>query len=255
MRRLRHSPACARCEHGNGDLIAVFRALRYAPRAQEALYPLAAKFPPVSDFFVDPALRDDSGLKARLEQPAAEDTGVFHHDNEPGSRGGLLALCARILHARSRLAAGDGAAWRQRQRTQFPLELAARCAQLWRHPDRADRDGADLGADGRGHRHAEPDAHARDGARPIQCRCEAHADDRLERRRHVLLGQRARSRLAVHASGAGRRHLSSADGGNRRRRAAARACRSFSCTAGSTGCFRCRSRARPAICCRPPAPT
>src|ERR1700674_3981349 len=45
--------------HGNGDLIAVFRALRYAPRAQEALYPLAAKLPPVSGFFVDPALRED----------------------------------------------------------------------------------------------------------------------------------------------------------------------------------------------------
>jgi phospholipase/carboxylesterase len=73
-------------EHGNGDLIAVFRALRYAPRAQEALYPLTAKFPPVSDFFVDPAMRGDSGLKARLEQPAAENTGVFHDNNEPGSR-------------------------------------------------------------------------------------------------------------------------------------------------------------------------
>src|SRR5258705_3920530 len=36
-------------QHGNGDMIAVLRALRYAPRAQEALYPLAAKLPPVSD--------------------------------------------------------------------------------------------------------------------------------------------------------------------------------------------------------------
>ena len=35
-------------QNGNGDLIAVFRALRHAPRAQEALYPLAAKLPPVS---------------------------------------------------------------------------------------------------------------------------------------------------------------------------------------------------------------
>ena len=76
-------------EQGDGDLIAVFRALRYAPRAQEALYPLSAKFPPVSDFFVDPALRDDSGLKARLEAPAAANTGVFHDNNEPGSRGGF----------------------------------------------------------------------------------------------------------------------------------------------------------------------
>ena len=76
-------------QHGNGDLIAVFRALRYAPRAQEALYPLTAKFPPVSDFFVDPALRDDAALKARLERPAAENSGVFHDHNEPGSRGGF----------------------------------------------------------------------------------------------------------------------------------------------------------------------
>ncbi len=76
-------------QHGNGDLIAVFRALRYLPRAQEALYPLVAKFPPVSDFFVDPALRDDSALKTRLEQPAAESSGVFHDHNEPGSRGGF----------------------------------------------------------------------------------------------------------------------------------------------------------------------
>ena len=75
-------------ERGTGDLIAVFRALRYAPRAQEALYPLAAKFPPVSDFFVDPVLRDDGALKAQLGALAVENTGVFHDHNEPGSRGG-----------------------------------------------------------------------------------------------------------------------------------------------------------------------
>ncbi len=76
-------------EQGQGDLIAVFRALRYAPRAMEALYPLAARFPPVSDFFVDSTLRDDAGLKARLSQPASDSTGVMHEANEPGSRGGF----------------------------------------------------------------------------------------------------------------------------------------------------------------------
>jgi phospholipase/carboxylesterase len=73
---------------GNGDLIAVFRALRHAPRAQEALYPLAAKLPPVSNFFLEPALRDNAGLLARLAQPANEGTGIRHDHNEPGSRGG-----------------------------------------------------------------------------------------------------------------------------------------------------------------------
>jgi phospholipase/carboxylesterase len=74
---------------GNGDLVAVFRALRYAPRAQEALYALAAKLPPVSSFFVDPALRDDADLEARLAAPAKDDTGIIHDHNEPGNRGGF----------------------------------------------------------------------------------------------------------------------------------------------------------------------
>jgi phospholipase/carboxylesterase len=76
-------------ESGHGDLIAVFRALRYAPRAQEALYPLAAKFPPVSAFFLDPSLREDDDLLARLATGAGKGTGVMHDNNEPGSRGGF----------------------------------------------------------------------------------------------------------------------------------------------------------------------
>ena len=76
-------------QNGNGDLVAVFRALRYVPRAQEALYPLAHKFPPVSSFFVDPALREDADLAARLAAPAHQDTGILHDHNEPGSRGGF----------------------------------------------------------------------------------------------------------------------------------------------------------------------
>src|SRR6202047_3589767 len=76
-------------QHGNGDPVAVFRALRYFPRAQEALYPLAAQLPPVSAFFTDPVLRDDADLKARLAQPEKENTGIIHDHNEPGSRGGF----------------------------------------------------------------------------------------------------------------------------------------------------------------------
>jgi phospholipase/carboxylesterase len=76
-------------QHGDGDLIAVFRALRHAPRAQEALYPLTARLPPVSEFFVDPGLREDAALNARLAGPANAGTGIFHNHNEPGSRGGF----------------------------------------------------------------------------------------------------------------------------------------------------------------------
>src|SRR5882724_8059560 len=76
-------------QNGNGDLVSVFRALRYSPRAQEALYALVAKLPPVSQFFVEPSLRDDSELLTRLAAPANENTGIFHDHNEPGSRGGF----------------------------------------------------------------------------------------------------------------------------------------------------------------------
>ena len=76
-------------QQGQGDLVSVFKALRHSPRAQEALYPLTRKFPPVSEFFLDPSLRDDEDLKARLAQAPAADTGVMHDHNEPGSRGGF----------------------------------------------------------------------------------------------------------------------------------------------------------------------
>jgi phospholipase/carboxylesterase len=75
-------------EHGEGDLVAVFRALRHGSRALEALYPLAARLPPVSEFFVDSALRDNGELAARLAAPAFTDSGVRHGD-EPGRRGGF----------------------------------------------------------------------------------------------------------------------------------------------------------------------
>ena len=76
-------------ERGNGDLVAVFRALRHVPRALEALYPLALQFPPVSSFFLNAARREDEILLARLEAGAGEHGGIFHDHNEPGSRGGF----------------------------------------------------------------------------------------------------------------------------------------------------------------------
>ncbi|ABD05201.1 conserved hypothetical protein [Rhodopseudomonas palustris HaA2] len=74
---------------GDGDLVAVFRALRHLPQALEALYPLAATLPPLSGLYLDPELRADDAVLARLAQPKHPDSGVFHFDNEPGSRGGF----------------------------------------------------------------------------------------------------------------------------------------------------------------------
>lgn len=80
-----------RVQQGEGDLVAVFRALRHVPRALEALYPLTAKFPPVSSFFLSPASREDHNLLDRLAGPPHEDSGVFHDHNAPGDRGGFSA--------------------------------------------------------------------------------------------------------------------------------------------------------------------
>ena len=76
-------------QHGNDDLYGAYRALRHAAQAQEALYPLAGKFPPVSEFFLNSDVREDADLLSRLESPAPEGTGVIHDHNEPGSRGGF----------------------------------------------------------------------------------------------------------------------------------------------------------------------
>jgi phospholipase/carboxylesterase len=65
---------------------AVFRALRYIPRAKEALYPLAGAVPAINRFFLDPALHDDAD--ALVAAPARDGTGVMHVDNDFGSRGG-----------------------------------------------------------------------------------------------------------------------------------------------------------------------
>jgi phospholipase/carboxylesterase len=74
---------------GQQDMTFAFRALRQLPRAEEALYPLATKFPPVSSFFLNPELCDNADLLARLETPANEATGIIHDNNEPRSRGGF----------------------------------------------------------------------------------------------------------------------------------------------------------------------
>jgi phospholipase/carboxylesterase len=77
-------------QHGNGELVDVFRALRQAPRALEALYPLAGRLPPVSEYFTEGEQRKDEQLMARLAAaPAYHDTGILHDANEPGSRGGF----------------------------------------------------------------------------------------------------------------------------------------------------------------------
>ncbi|HIF08971.1 MAG TPA: phospholipase [Sneathiellales bacterium] len=68
-----------------------YRALRFHTRATEALYPLAAMLPPVSQFYLEADARNDTDLLAKLAAANAEreDVGVMHADNDKGSRGGF----------------------------------------------------------------------------------------------------------------------------------------------------------------------
>ena len=79
-----------RIAFAQGDVRTTYKALRHAPRAQEALYPHAASQPPINRFFIDHALRDNDELLTRSAQPSrANETGIIHFDNDYSSRGGF----------------------------------------------------------------------------------------------------------------------------------------------------------------------
>ena len=70
-------------------IVAAYRALRNYARAAQAIYPLAAFFRPISQFFLEQAARDDIQLLAKLAavDPAREKVGVMHAGGPPGTRG------------------------------------------------------------------------------------------------------------------------------------------------------------------------
>jgi phospholipase/carboxylesterase len=79
--------------------IGAIRASRQQYRAIEALYPLASALPSVSRFFVEPARRLDAALLARIDaaRPPQPDTGVYHFNNDAGSRGGFSVYVPEYL--------------------------------------------------------------------------------------------------------------------------------------------------------------
>jgi phospholipase/carboxylesterase len=72
-------------------LLAAYRAVRCYASAAERIYPLAAFLKPVSQFFLEPAARDDAGLVARLAgiEPGRDKVGVMHVGGPSGTRGGF----------------------------------------------------------------------------------------------------------------------------------------------------------------------
>ena len=78
-------------QNQSNPTMAAYRALGYATKATEALYPLAQIFPPVSRFFLDPPYRNDEALIQKVLHADASrpDVGVMHADNASDQRGGF----------------------------------------------------------------------------------------------------------------------------------------------------------------------
>lgn len=70
-------------------IVAAYRAVRNHARAAEAIYPLAAFFRPISQFFLEQPARDDAALLDRLAavDPGRDRVGVMHAGGPPGTRG------------------------------------------------------------------------------------------------------------------------------------------------------------------------
>lgn len=75
-------------QSGEGELTDAFRAFRHVPHGLESLYALAAIVPPVSRFFLDPALRADATLhELAMRRPVHGRVGVMHYATEEGGEG------------------------------------------------------------------------------------------------------------------------------------------------------------------------
>ncbi len=79
------------CLESANPALGAYRAMSFATRATEALYPVAFMLPPVSRYFVSPDYREDPETLAKLEQldPERESVGILHASNEKTERGGF----------------------------------------------------------------------------------------------------------------------------------------------------------------------
>lgn len=80
----------AAAKHDENFMLASYKALRHAPRACEALYPISAILPPVSRYFLEASHRDDTEKMEALAAGADNaDTGVIEASNDRKQRGGF----------------------------------------------------------------------------------------------------------------------------------------------------------------------
>jgi phospholipase/carboxylesterase len=82
-------------------MLQAYRSLRNYARAAEALYPMAPHLRPVSQFFLEPAARQDAVLAGRLAavDPERRDVGPIHVGGPPGTRGGFSLYVPELYEA------------------------------------------------------------------------------------------------------------------------------------------------------------
>jgi phospholipase/carboxylesterase len=92
----------------SGEVFDLYRALRRFARIQEGLYPLAPVLEPISRWFLEPALRGDDALAARLREGALREDdshiGVLHAKNARETRGGFSLYVPETWDNRSAMA-------------------------------------------------------------------------------------------------------------------------------------------------------
>lgn len=84
---LKAAAAFAETPRDPEGIFLAYRALRYTPYALETLFPAASVSPAVNAFFLETQRQGDDVFLAALAAPHP-DSGVFHFDNERGSKGG-----------------------------------------------------------------------------------------------------------------------------------------------------------------------
>jgi len=79
------------CLGQSNPALGAYRAMSFATRAVEALYPVAFMLPPVGRYFVTPGRREEPAIVDRLagENPGREGVGVLHASNAKTERGGF----------------------------------------------------------------------------------------------------------------------------------------------------------------------
>ena len=199
----------------SADPLDLYRAVRRFARVQETLYPLAPAFDPVSRWFLDPALRGNDDLVARLRVGALRDdgveVGVLHADNERESRGGFSLYVPEAWDGQASMPLVVALHGGSGPRARFSVELATRGARAERARAVADCAGPHVVDHGRRRRRRRPAARDdRVRGRAVSGRSRAGAVDRHVRRRHVRAPAGSPQRAAVHASGPGLRRAPSA---------------------------------------------